>query len=82
MVDKKQLDDTKLEYYWLNEEDIENLKSEKIYTLEEVEKADRMQEVLEQLFFIKNKNFDIDVLLDLYDKIYVDVQSIFNKASR
>jgi hypothetical protein len=47
---KKQYDDAELEYYGLTEEDLEKIKSEKTYTLEEVEKADIIQDMIEKLF--------------------------------
>jgi len=58
MVDKKQLDDTKLEYYWLNEEDIENLKSEKTYSSEEVDK----------MLYIRDLLAKVGIYVDDFDK--------------
>ena len=64
-MSKKQYDDTELEYYGLTEEDLEKIKNEKTYTLEEVENSLKMQWMIEDMFWVKIT--DTDVLLDLYN---------------
>ena len=78
----KKYDDTTLEYYGLTKEDIEEMRKWPFFSLEEIEKADKMQEILENFFDIKNINLDTEILLGLYNKIFSDVQSIIVKASR
>jgi len=76
---KKQYDDTELEYYGLTEEDLEKIKSEKTYTLEEIEKADIIQDMIEKLFWVKLT--DTDFLLDLYNKLNLYVYNKINQTS-
>jgi len=78
-MSKKQYDDTELEYYGLTEEDLEKIKNEKTYTLEEVEKADIIQDMIEKLFWIEIT--DTDFLLDLYNKLNLDVYNKINQTS-
>ena len=77
---RKQIDDTDLAWYGLTEEDIERIKKEKMYTLEEVEKSLKVQWFIEDVFGIKVT--DTDFLLDLYDMIFSNVQSNIKKRSR
>ena len=49
-MSKKQYDDTELEYYGLTEKDLEKIKREKTYTLEEVENSLKMQWMIEDMF--------------------------------
>jgi hypothetical protein len=60
---------------------LEKIKSEKTYTLEEMEKADIIQDVIEKLFWIKIT--DTDFLLDLYNRFIKNIQScILKKANK
>ena len=77
---KKQYDDTELEYYGLTEEDLEKIKSEKTYTLEEVENSLKMQWMIEDMFWVKIT--DTDVLLDLYNRFSKNVQNYIWKESK
>ena len=77
---KKQYDDTELEYYGLTEEDLQKIKNEKTYTLEEVENSLKMQWMIEDMFWVKIT--DTDVLLDLYNRFSKNVQSCIWKESQ
>ena len=77
---KKQIDDTMLEWYNLTDEDIEKIKNDEEYTLEELEKSLKVQWFIEDTFGIKIT--DTDFLLNLYNTIFSNVQSNLKKTSR
>jgi len=66
------INDQQLEWYWLTKQDLEKIKKEKEYSLNEVKKSLKMQWLLEDLFGVKIT--DTDLLLALYDLLYVNVQ--------
>jgi hypothetical protein len=59
---------------------LEKIKSEKTYTLEEVENSLKMQWMIEDMFWVKIT--DTDVLLDLYNRFSKNVQNYIWKESK